>query len=73
MNGGDTTLLNAGFANKHLLILADGTGLPVDDLTGAVDWSTSIHRHVEKALASNSVEFIGGVVNNETIEIYAWS
>lgn len=71
MNGGDTLLINAGFVNKHLLIIVDGIVLPVDDLTGAIDWTGSIQRHVEKALASNTGEFIGSVVNEEIIEIYA--
>jgi hypothetical protein len=73
MTEGDILLINAGFANKNLLIICDGLALPIDDLTGMIDWSGSIQRHVEKGFASNTIEFIGGVINHEIIEIYAFS
>ena len=73
MDASDTTLTNAQFANKRLLILADGVGLPIDYGDGAIDWTGSIERHVEKALASDTCNFIGGVADTETIEIYAWN
>lgn len=73
MNEGSTLLVNAGFVNKHLLVMADGIGLPVDDFSGAIDWTGSIQRHVEKAFASNTIDFKGSVVHNEIIEVYAFS
>ena len=73
MDDGDTILINSLFENKNLLILADGIGIPVDDLSGAIDWTGSIQRHAKKAPASNTIEFIGGVVNEEKIQIYAYS
>lgn len=73
MNEGDTLYINEGLKNKNLLILVDGIALPIDDFSGAVDWTGSIQRHVEKALASNTVNFIGSVYTDEIIEIYAFS
>ncbi len=73
MADGDTLLVNEGFKNKRLLILVDGIGIPIDDFSGSIDWSGSIDRHVEKALASNTITFIGAVNTDETIEIYAFS
>jgi hypothetical protein len=73
MADGDTLLINNGFINKQLLIMADGTGIPIDDLTGAIDWTGSIQRHAEKALAANTINFKGGVREKEIIEIYAFN
>lgn len=73
MNDGDTLLVNEGLKNKRLLILADGIGIPIDDFSGDIDWSGSIDRHAEKALSSNTINFIGAVNLDETIEIYAFS
>lgn len=73
MNDGDSILINAGFANKNLLVLADGTGLPCDDGSGAIDWTGVIARHIEKTYASNTITFVGNVNQDEIIEIYAWS
>jgi len=73
MNDGDTVLTRPAFLNKNLLVLADGIALPVDDGTGAIDWTGSIKRHIEKAYDVDTINFIGGVVDNETIEIYAWT
>jgi hypothetical protein len=73
MNHGDTLLVNEGLKNKRLLILADGMGIPIDDFSGDIDWSGSIDRHAEKALSSNTINFIGAVNLDETIEIYAFS
>lgn len=73
MNDGDTLYINNAIQNKNLLILVDGVGLPIDDFSGDVDWTGSIQRHVEKALASNTINFIGSVNTDEIIEIYAFS
>lgn len=73
MNDGDTTLVNAAFANKNLLVLANGIGVPCDDGSGSIDWTGSIARHYEKTFASNSMNWVGAVVQDEIIEIYAFS
>ncbi len=73
MVNAQTLLVNAAFANKNLLVIASGSVLPVDDLTGAIDFTGSIARHIEKAFASTQINFVGGVVQDEIIEIYAWS
>lgn len=76
MNDGDTTLTNAAFANKTLLVLADGTGVPCDDSSGSIDWTlspASITRHYQKTFASNSMNWVGAVNQDEIIEIYGWS
>lgn len=69
----DLLYINTLLLNKKVLVIVDGLALPVDDFSGDVDWSTSIQRHIEKALASNTINFVGGVVNEEIIEIYAYS
>jgi hypothetical protein len=73
MMNGDTILTNALFANKNILVLADGTGLPCDDGTGQVNWAGSIQRHIEKTFASNQITFVGAVNQQEIIEVYAFS
>lgn len=73
MNDGDTLYINNAIQNKNLLILVDGIGLPIDDFSGDIDWTGSIQRHAEKALASNTINFIGSVNTDEIIEIYAFS
>lgn len=73
MNDGDSVLTNAGFANKNLLIIASSLALPCDDGSGDIDWTGSIERHYEKTLASDTVTFVGNVVEKEIIEIYAFS
>jgi hypothetical protein len=73
MNQGDLLYINGLLANKKVLVVVDGMVLPVDDLSGDVDWSLSIQRRVEKAPASNTINFVGSVVNEEIIEIYAYS
>jgi hypothetical protein len=72
INGG-TVYINNGLANKNILVLANGTGLPCDDGSGQIDWTGSIERHIEKTFASNQITFVGGVVQDEIIEIYAFS
>lgn len=72
MNDGDTLLINNGLKDRYLLILADGISLPINYMNGAIDWSGSIQRHVEKALASNTANFIGAVRQDEIIEVYAF-
>ena len=73
MNDGDIVLTNSGFVNKYCLVLADGTALPVDDGSGSINWIGSIKRHIEKTFGGNSITFVGAVVDNETIEIYAFT
>lgn len=72
MDDTDTELTDVAFANKRLLVLADGIALPIDYGDGAIDWSGSISRHLEKPLAGDNITFIGGVIDNETIEVYAF-
>jgi hypothetical protein len=76
MNDGDSVLTNAGFANKRLLVLANGMGVPCDDGSGAIDWTVppaSITRHYEKTFASGTTTWVGAVNQDEIIEIYAFS
>jgi hypothetical protein len=76
MDDGDTVFTDAGFANKNLLVLANGIGVPCDDGLGAIDWTSppaSITRHYEKTLASDTMNWVGAVIQDEIIEIYAWS
>jgi hypothetical protein len=73
MNEGDLSYTDAGFANKKLLVIASGLALPVDDESGMIDFTGSIERHIHKTLASDTIDFIGGVIDQEIIEIYAWS
>lgn len=73
MNDGDTIFTNSGIVNKRVLVIVDGVALPVDDFSGDIDWSTSIDRHVEKAQASNTINFVGAVVDEEVIQIYAYT
>lgn len=73
MVDGNTTLVNAGFANKNLLVIASGSALAVDDESGSIDFTGSIERHYHKLFNSNTITFIGGVTDKEIIEIYAWN
>lgn len=73
MNDGDTILINNLIKDKYVLILVDGISLPIDYMDGAINWTGSIQRRVEKALASNTANFIGAVRHDETIEVYAFS
>jgi hypothetical protein len=73
MEEGDTVLTNAAFVNKYCLVIAGGLALPVDDGSGSINWVGSIIRHIEKTLAGNTITFVGGVVNTEIIEIYAFN
>lgn len=73
MTEADTTLTNAGFANKNLLVIASSLAVPCDDGTGDIDWTGSIERHYQKTLAGNTINWIGGVADKEIIEIYAFS
>lgn len=72
MVDGDTVYSNPLLADRHLLFLVTGTALPVDDLTGSIDWSGSIDRHVEKAFNSDSANVVGAVMHNEIVEVYAF-
>lgn len=73
MSAGDLLYINTLIINKKVLVLVDGIALPVDDFSGDIDWTGSIQRHIEKALGANTINFVGGVVNEEIIEIYAYS
>ena len=73
MNDGDDEYTNAVLADKKVLVLADGTGLPCDDGSGAIDWTGLLNRHIKKLDASDTITFVGDVVNQEIIEIYAWN
>lgn len=73
MNDGDTIYINTLLVNKKALVIADGIALPVDDGSGDIDWTGSIQRHIEKPLASNTIVFIGGVTEEEKIEIYGYT
>lgn len=73
MVDGQELLNNAGFAGKNLLVIASGIALACDDGTGSIDFTGSIERHYEKTYASATLKFVGGVVNKELIEIYAWT
>lgn len=73
MMDGDTLLTIASIKNKNILLLADGMALINDDGSGQVDFTGSIIRHIEKPFLSDQIVFIGGVVQNEIIEIYAFS
>lgn len=76
MDDGDTVLTNAAFANKNLLVLANGLAIPCDDDSGDIDWTTppaSITRHYEKTFAADTITWVGAVNQDEIIEIYAFS
>lgn len=73
MVDGDSTYTNVALANKKVLVLANGIGLPCDDGSGAIDWASLIDRHIEKTDASTTITFVGDVVDDEIIEIYAWT
>lgn len=73
MSAGDTLYIKEAIVNKKVLVMVDGMAMPVDDFSGSIDWTGSIQRHIEKALASNTINFVGSVVTDEIIEIYAYT
>jgi hypothetical protein len=73
MAPGDTIYTNSLLVGQKVLVMATGFGLPVDYLDGAIDWTGSIERHVEKAIGSNSITFPGSVPDGDIIEIYAFA
>lgn len=73
MNDGDLLYISALLLNKKALVIVDGMALPVDDGSGDIDWTGSIDRHIEKTLASNTINFVGSVNTAEKIEIYAYT
>lgn len=73
MNQGDLLYINNLLINKKALVIVDRQALPVDDLSGDIDWTGSIDRHIEKADTSNTINFIGSVMDKEIIEIYAYT
>jgi hypothetical protein len=70
MAAGDTTYTNAALVGKKVFVMASNLGLPVDDGSGAIDWTGSPVRRVQKSDAGNQITFVGGVVADEIIEIY---
>lgn len=73
MNQGDLLYVNNLLQNKKTLVIVDSKALPVDDFSGDIDWSGSIDRRIEKAIASNTINFVGSVFTGEKIEIYAYT
>ncbi|MBE2229960.1 MAG: hypothetical protein IAE96_04870 [Chitinophagaceae bacterium] len=73
LNEGDTLIIHNKLADRNVLCLADGKPLPVDDMTGNVDWTGSIDRRVKHLKSSNELEFIGSVKTAEIIEIYIYT
>jgi hypothetical protein len=71
MTAGDTLYINNLIKNKRALVLVDGIALPVDDFSGDIDWTGSVQRRIEKADSSNTINFVGSVVNQEIVELYA--
>lgn len=71
MMDGDTIYTNALLAGKRVLVIASSMYVPVDYGDGAIDFTGSIERHIEKTVAATTLTWIGGVVQNEIIEIYA--
>lgn len=71
MNDGDTIYINSAMTNKRVFITIDGMAPPIDDGSGDIDWTGSIDRRIEKAVASNTAVFVGGVKNEEKIYVYA--
>jgi hypothetical protein len=72
MAHGDVTFIHGLLADRNILFIADGLALPVDDGTGAIDWTGSLARHIEKTFASDTVNVPGGVTTGEIIQIYAY-
>jgi len=70
MLDGEDELTRAMFANKRLLVLADGIALPCDDGSGDINWTGLLNRHIIKTLASDTVQFFGAASQDEIIEIY---
>lgn len=73
MNDGDTEYQNNALIGKRVLVVVDGVGLPVDDGSGDVDWTDSVQRHVEKTLATNRINFVGAVEDEEIVEIFVYT
>lgn len=71
MQDGDTTYTNPLLAGKRVLVIASSMYVPVDYGDGAIDFTGSIERHIQKTLSGTTLSFIGSVVVNEIIEIYA--
>lgn len=70
---GDTLLTDPLFPNAKFLVIAGGLALPLDDGTSSIGFDSAIERHIYKPLASDTIEFVGSVIDQEIIEIYAWS
>ncbi|MFL5786730.1 MAG: hypothetical protein ACJ748_01645 [Flavisolibacter sp.] len=69
----DTAYANNALTQKRVLVFASGMALPCDDGSADIDWAASNIRHIQKDVASNTINYIGGVVNQEIHEIYAFS
>ncbi|RYZ63038.1 MAG: hypothetical protein EOO14_00375 [Chitinophagaceae bacterium] len=64
-----TTFTHASLVGKRVLVIVDGMALPCDDGSAQIiDWG--LQRHIQKLISSNTITFVGGVVQNEVIEIY---
>lgn len=73
MADGGSIYTNVAIAGKKVFVMASNLGLPVDDGSGAIDWSGSMVRHVRKIDAESQLEIVGGVIGEpvpEIIEIY---
>ena len=61
---GDDQYLNDALLNKRVLVFIDGSYMPQ-----VVD---PIKRHCTKATGSNRIDFFGGVMDGETVEIFIY-
>lgn len=73
MVDGQEVLTNPAFANRKLLIIVNAAALPCDDGTGNPDFTGSLERRYQKTDASDTATFLGGVIQGELIEIYAYA
>lgn len=73
LNEDDTTIIHNMLSSKNVLVIVDGSPIPVDDYSGDVDWTGSIDRHVKKLKSSNELFFAGSVENGEIVEIYTYT
>jgi hypothetical protein len=64
MNEGDRILIDDRLKNKKVMVFA--SGILVSQIPDEMD------RHIIKNLEDNYIDFVGGVYNRETIEVYAY-
>lgn len=72
MANGDTLFTHPGLAGRRLLLIADGSAIPVDALDGSFNWSGSPQRRAEKPIPSDTATITGGVFLNEALQFYAY-